>query len=576
MKLIISQYLRTLKERDEFDRLLPDLLLEMGYVAISKPQTGVRQYGVDLAVVGVNPEDGIKELLLIVIKQGDVGRSDWDSGPQSVRASLTEVWEVYFKTHIDPSHENLRKRIVFATTGDLKQDTQISWDSYVKDNSLKANFDFWSGDKVASLITEYMLNENVFDAEDRRHLRRALALAGTVDYDQKDLYRLFLKQLGLNEKGELVKTITKSHKLIKALRIVNLATQIFAKWAEEEGNLKQSLIATERAILWSWHRIQLEPTESHSQYYSELNEFWRAYNSVAREYYEKLLNHFNVQDGLSGYTRESAEFSLIVFEQIGLLATIGLSQILVVTSNQEENEANYENAKTIASALCALIKNNPVSGSPALDSNVIDIVLALTLQVLTGNVLQAQEWLVELVKRLDYTLKCGRNFPIATDSLDDLVDFIVYSDEELTKKMMKMSWLLPTLAGWALLLEKVDLYAVLVRGTKNDYPEVCMQFWHPTDNLSKFIYFSQAQFRCGEAEAPIHLPDNQEEFREKAMALLSSSRHNIIDASSAGMAGLLALDLIACRHFRTPVAPYYWYRLFSVSKSDNVAQQVSV
>lgn len=89
MKLILSQYLRSLKERAEFDRLLPDLLIAMNYVPISKPQSGVRQYGVDLAVVGTG-EDGIDKLLLLVIKRGDVTRSSWDSGPQSVRQSLNE------------------------------------------------------------------------------------------------------------------------------------------------------------------------------------------------------------------------------------------------------------------------------------------------------------------------------------------------------------------------------------------------------------------------------------------------------------------------------------------------------
>src|SRR6267142_1750582 len=103
MKLILSQYIRGLRERDEFDRLLPDLLLTMGYVPISKPQVGIRQYGVDLAAIGVH-EDGIEELLLIVIKRGDIGRTDWDSGPQSVRPSLNEVIDVYLKTHIEPEH----------------------------------------------------------------------------------------------------------------------------------------------------------------------------------------------------------------------------------------------------------------------------------------------------------------------------------------------------------------------------------------------------------------------------------------------------------------------------------------
>jgi len=110
VKLILAQYLRTLKERDEFDRLLPDLLLAMGYVSVSKPQTGVRQYGVDLAAVGASPEDGVQELLLLVIKRGDIGRADWDTGPQSVRQSLNEVFDVYLKTLIEPAHKSLRKK----------------------------------------------------------------------------------------------------------------------------------------------------------------------------------------------------------------------------------------------------------------------------------------------------------------------------------------------------------------------------------------------------------------------------------------------------------------------------------
>lgn len=567
MKLVLSQYLRTLKERDEFDRLLPDLLLEMGYIAISKPQTGINQYGVDLAVVGVCPEDGIKELLLFVIKKDDIGQTEWDTGVQSVRASLNKVLDVYLKTLVEPAHEALRKRIVLATTGDLKQNTQINWDGYTKEYAARAEFSFWGGDKVATLIEEYMLNEHIFDAEDRTHLRRSLALAGTHDYDQKDLYRLFIRQLGLNEKGELIKPTTKARELIKALRIVNLSCQIFAKWSEDEGNLKQSLIATERSILWSWHRIQLEDLENRKHYYAEFLEFWRVYNQLARQYYDKLLNHIFIKDGLSGYSRESSEFSLVVFEQIGLMATIGLSQIFVASNNQAQQQASFNDANAIAKALIALIENNPVSGSPALDGNVIDIVLSLILLRLTGHNQQATEWLEEIFKRLDYTLKTKRNFPICTDSLDDLVDFTVYGDEQLTNRLMKMSWLLPTLAGWSAMLKRNDLYDRLAKNTKADYPEVCMQLWHPTDNLSEFLYFSQAQYRCGEAEAPITLPENITEFYDRVKGLLNSKRHNIIDSSTAGLAGITALDLIACRHFRTPVAPYFWYKFFQVEEN---------
>lgn len=78
MKLVIAEYLRSLKERDELDRLLPDLLVEMDYVPVARPQTGNRQYGVDIAARGRNPKTGDDELLLLVVKQGDIGRPEWD------------------------------------------------------------------------------------------------------------------------------------------------------------------------------------------------------------------------------------------------------------------------------------------------------------------------------------------------------------------------------------------------------------------------------------------------------------------------------------------------------------------
>lgn len=59
LALVIAEYLRTLKERNELDRLLPDLLIEMGYVPVARPQTGNRQFGVDIAARGTNPDTGL-------------------------------------------------------------------------------------------------------------------------------------------------------------------------------------------------------------------------------------------------------------------------------------------------------------------------------------------------------------------------------------------------------------------------------------------------------------------------------------------------------------------------------------
>ena len=50
MKLILKDYLLQLKEKDELDLLLCDLLLQSGYVTDTVPKTGNRQFGVETIV----------------------------------------------------------------------------------------------------------------------------------------------------------------------------------------------------------------------------------------------------------------------------------------------------------------------------------------------------------------------------------------------------------------------------------------------------------------------------------------------------------------------------------------------
>lgn len=58
MKLILKQYLASLKERAELDAVLPDLLSSMGMNVFISPTRGVKEYGVDMAAIGkVNGEE---------------------------------------------------------------------------------------------------------------------------------------------------------------------------------------------------------------------------------------------------------------------------------------------------------------------------------------------------------------------------------------------------------------------------------------------------------------------------------------------------------------------------------------
>ena len=67
-----------------------------------------------------------------------------------------------------------------------------------------------------------------------------------------------------------------------------------------------------------------------------LNSVWQGYLAIGRRYFEKLQAHCYAEDGLLCYISDSAELSLVAFEQIGMLASIGLPYVLVVAGDDEE------------------------------------------------------------------------------------------------------------------------------------------------------------------------------------------------------------------------------------------------
>ncbi len=564
MKLILSTFLRTLKERNEFDALLPDLLLSMGIVPLSRPQTGTRQFGVDLSGVGVDV-DGVEKLFLFVLKKGDIGRRTWDGdGPQSVQSSLNEIFDVYLRSHIATKYSQHQVKVILSTTGDLKDVVQPNWAGYTKGKEDIAEFDFWGADDIAVLIERHMLDEHLFQSEDRTDLRRALALVGEPEYSLVDFHNLLLRQLGLSGDGQLVPQQVSSRDLVKAIIRTNLTTRIIGTWAANDGDTKIALKASERALLWTWWRILQTPENGRAKLISAFTGLIETYLASAAGYVEKIEPHSQVRDGFSGYAGESTVLSLSVFEHIGLLASIGLS--IIYFSDASINSPSLMNSGRLSDVLLGVIRNNPVSGSPSLDEHSIDITLALSFLAIMGKKSEAKGWLGELVGRVDFSYKMTRNFPIGTDSLDDLVELgFGEPTPERKKELMSTSWTLAILAGWSIIFAEEPLYNRLVVGQGEEaYPEVCSQLWHPvSEDFFNHLHFHQAHYACGEAEAPIKFHEDMGEYRKNMEAIIVSGRHKVVEASPSFKAGFYGLDLIAMRHFRTPVPPSFWYQFLS-------------
>lgn len=179
MRLVIKDYLLQLKEKDELDLLLCDLLFQMGYITDNRPETGNRQYGVDIRAHNEN------EILLSIVKQGNLNRKNWDADQNAVRQSLNDIQDTYVE-FIKGKDREKKLHIIVTTNGVIDEAARPSWEGYVSHNTMwsgmKVQIEFWNVDKLVDDIQKYLFDEHIFGAKMQRFLRKALYFIDESDY----------------------------------------------------------------------------------------------------------------------------------------------------------------------------------------------------------------------------------------------------------------------------------------------------------------------------------------------------------------------------------------------------------
>ncbi len=572
MRIILREYLGMLRESGEFDALLPDLLREMQFVPLSAPQQGVRQAGVDLAAVG-NDADGRRSLWLFVLKRGDLGRKDWDTLPQSIHPSLNEIQDVYLRNNVAPEHKDLPVRIVVATTGDFKQEIQqnlVGYADRIKRDGI--DLETWNGDRVAELMEQYLLTENVLPGSARSQLRRALALVGEPEYDLQhyhELLRELLDWTPANPAG----VAKQGRARVRSLATVHLALGILCRWASADGNLRSALLAAERTVLWAWDAVRKADAAEDKDLFDAYVRLVHTYLEVSIEYFNKVQGHLFVKNAIARYYRESPLLTERVFEEIGNVGCIGLSHFLFGVVTQDKQLLDGANA--LAESLNALVETHPISGSPCYDNQCIDISLAVLLLCFTGRREIAKSWLNQLASRLIYAYRIGKWFPIATDSFDDLVAFEIERNEVDLQKLKEMSWMIPTVAQWCAVLGVDEAYAGIAGLKSEVMTDTCFQLWYPDTHTDNIRYDRPAFLESGMSDAPLDIPATADEMREQIRRTRSDSPVKDQVVTSAAKAGLPFVEFIACRHFRIPVDPAYWQRILTEATPDIPSPPVS-
>ena len=563
MKLIIREYLSLLKESNELDRVLPDLLLMMGIEPISHAQVGVRQYGLDVAAVGEYKDEG-NTLLLFTIKQGDLGRSDWDVNEQSIRQSLDEIKDVYLESHIRPEHLKLKKKIILCTGGNLKQEIQQNWKGYISKNSIEGEveYEFWGGDKLAILIEEFMFNEQIVPVEFRSSFRKVLSLLSDPDYDLSDFYSILSALLLESDFGDLSKQ-TGLRKAKRALKTIHLVLNILFFWAKNEHNLKPAVYASERTMLITWEFLRKNDLLNNNAILLVSYEIYKTLLTIYSEYFNKIRQHCHIQNGLHGYGRHSILENLNIFEQLGIICTTGV--LYIFQANIEQDEKLFESAQAITASVKALIENHLSTHSPYYDNHIIEISEAIFLLACFSEKEFIDKWIKEILNHIAFAYKnMGRYFPIQSDSFDDIVALTV-SGTINKEKLIEISTLLPIIAQLCAVLELRESYSLVRDIVENVFQNTTLQIWYPDTDTDQFIYVCNAAFESGTVDAPMSIPETIEDMT----AMIESVQENTIkfEELSSVKNGFPILPIISSRHYRTPFLPCYWQQGIVEKKS---------
>ena len=571
MKLLFRNYVASLRERDELDAILPDLLSELGYTVWSRPQRGTAQAGVDIAATGPN-EDGEQKVFLFSVKQGDLTRQSWDGTPQALRSSLGQILDDYIPHRMPAEYQGAKIVICIVIGGDVQEQVRSSIGGYFRQHSTdKISFSEWNGDKVAGLLLQGILREEIMPKEVRTHFQKAVALV-----DEPDIAYQHFSQLVY----ALSKAADDDRVRVRVARQIFIALWVLFVWARDAGNVEAPYRASELALLTIWNTLRHyvgKGSNAHGDAVAAvLDSVIKLHVNIFSELLDKkILPHVEAREAISMAVRARShvDVNLKLFETIGRIALSGLWIIWSIQyhPDKEQHPVMLEQVRCLTEAGFKLINNNRALFLPLQDERAIEIALFLILVGRAGgNFADAHAWLWEMTDRLDLTIRTHGRYPCVFSDYRDLVEHPREASEEYRKEATSGSILIPLLAAFLSALDDVDALARLTLLKAEKLEHCTLQLWLPDASSEGEIYKGGRDHGVALCDLPLS-SSGAELVKIVSDACAQSS--DFADLSAI-RAGCWPIVLTACRHFRLPVPPQFWIEMVSTPPEDIVTAAV--
>ncbi|QZA82254.1 hypothetical protein [Deefgea piscis] len=508
LRLLLEDFLGLMREEGELDVFLPLLMSAMGHEVVYRAQKGTRQYGVDIVSIG-DDVDGIRTLFLWLVKCGDIGRTDWDSGPQSIRQSINDVSDVYLRSHVSPAHQKLKKKLLIVTNGDFNASLNETIAAFLERwcSEQKADAEQINGSKLATWTESHLLDEYILPLDSRILLRRMLANVASPDLCI-NVGRDLINQI---VDGAISPTKSKpaaTKKQLTGLRGMRTALQVLFIWSVNEDNLLAAYSLHQYAVLATWSRLHNKLHENDKNLRQELCHLLDSLLMVAETYHQKMDPYYGMQDAFVNVRPHSLLVSMTVFDELGKLGLIGC--LFAFQPDSSSHPSTNDGVRHYVRRIKKLLNSHACCDLPAFDHHSVNIHIALLLLVVSGEREIAKNWLSRLCIRMQYATRWRKFMPMSGTFEDALA--VRDGEEEMPEEFCNTSTLLPIMFIWVAALEMREAYDALRLNVVPNFKGITPNFWSSESGYDDVVGDERALFEHGIGESVKQFPEDPHEF----------------------------------------------------------------
>jgi hypothetical protein len=453
----------------------------------------------------------------------------------------------------------------------MQEQVRTAVTGYKKRNTTdKVSFDEWNGDKLAGLLQQGILREQIMPKASRSHFQKAVALVDEPDISFRHFERLVseLRKLAVNDKSR-----------IRVARQLYIAVWVLFVWARDVDNVEAPYQASELLLLNVWNLYKpytaSKQKAASKAILSILDDAIELYLQITSELLDKkILPHVGVKDGISGAirTRSSVDVNLKMFDLLGRISLKGLwlNWFVKRLTDAQLRSAAEQHVARLVSMGYQLINNNRALFLPLQDEQAIDIALFLLLaDVVDGSRRDTGVWLHEMVNRLAFAVHTHDSYPCVLRDYRELAAHPREATDEYRKEVTPGSILIPLLAAFLSGLSNCQALETLTALKATELQHCTLQLWMPDQGSEDGIYVGTNDHGLAVCDLPLS-PTGSELLATIGDAC---NRSQDFKALSAMAAGYLPIILTACRHHRFPVPPQFWIRIVDPRQID-VAEAV--